>query len=378
MIRFKDYKVFFDRQKDGYGTEGGVFRFEDGVVEGYFGGTYTWYEDDECGRYTFVSRSPDLGATWSEPEKFAEELTKDPRRESVFLGAGLRTKAGTLIANGFHMVMGDGAERFYQNRNFRAYDLLIARKPPGADRFDIRAFPSGTFMGEQFMERGLQMPDGRLVYAMWGMSEPGQNWQCGVMLSDDDGMTWRYRQVGYEPDLAIRNRPDTPAGYNEQSLFLAKSGKLVSIIRGRDRLAMVEGSPKDTWFSRSESMDRGETWSKPHPVNVPSTGAAGIGLVLPDGSFLHACRVPYARDLLKLPEPELFGLHFARSFDEGLTWTTETILQHDPEGHPFDNHYNAMNGQFLRISPSETLYLFGHFDAKRDLYRILSVTLETA
>ena len=27
----------------------------------------------------------------------------------------------------------------------------------------------------------------------------GDNWQCGVLLSDDGGRTLRYRQVRYEP-----------------------------------------------------------------------------------------------------------------------------------------------------------------------------------
>ncbi len=77
--------------------------------------------------------------------------------------------------------------------------------------------------------------------------------------------------MGYESNLGIRDNPGSggyAAGYNEQSLFLTRGGRLVSIIRGREKLGRVAGSPKDTWFSRSVSDDQGETWSKPEPTNV--------------------------------------------------------------------------------------------------------------
>ena len=44
----------------------------------------------------------------------------------------------------------------------------------------------------------------------------GDNWQCGVLLSDDGGRTLRYRQVGYEPDPAIRKDPEMMAGFNDR------------------------------------------------------------------------------------------------------------------------------------------------------------------
>ena len=53
---------------------------------------------------------------------------------------------------------------------------------------------------------------------MCGSDARGDNWQCGV-LSDDVGRTVRYRQVGYEPDPAIRKDPEVMAGFNEQTLF---------------------------------------------------------------------------------------------------------------------------------------------------------------
>lgn len=378
-ITVRDYRVFYDRQADGYGTIGGsLVRLGDELVAVFGSGPF---EDDEAGQHPFLVRTRDGGHTWTEPEPFGPPLVGDRSRQSLGMCLFGPTRAGTLIANGTHMRLGDAAQQFYEDLSFRAYTLLIGRRPAGALDFAFRSYPSGTFLGEQFMERGVELPSGRLVFAIWGCRQRGENWRCGVLLSDDDGVTWRYRDVGYEPDLEIRDRPEAggyPAGFNEQSLFLLDGGRLVSIIRGREKLGRVPDSPRDTWFFRSASDDGGQTWSQPVATNVAGTGAAGVGWVLPDGSLLHACRVPYSRALLALPEPERFGLHLARSRDEGRTWQTELLLQQDPEGRPFTNHYNAMNGQFVPGDEGRVLYVFGQFDVAAKVYRILAVELQVA
>ncbi|MFH1571094.1 MAG: sialidase family protein, partial [Gemmatimonadota bacterium] len=365
------------RQGDGFGTIGGSLVWEGEELVGVFGGGP--FEDDEAGQHPFLVRTRDLGVTWSEPQPFGPPVAGDRGRQSVALSLFGPTQRGTYLAHGCHMQLGEQAERFYQDLSFRAYTLLIGRRPAGEAGFAYRRYPSGAFLGEQFMERGVQLPSGRLVFALWGCRARGENWRCGVLLSDDDGVTWQYRDVGYEPDRGIRDRPDGegyPAGFNEQSLFLTPSGRLVSIIRGREKLGRLADSPRDTWFFRAVSDDGGWTWTKPAPANVAGTGAAGVGWVLPDGSLLHACRVPYSRTLCALPEPELFGLHLARSFDDGLTWQTEAFVQRDPEKRPFTNHYNAMNGQFVPVGAGRALYVFGQFDVAARVYRILALDLE--
>ncbi len=374
-LAFDDYRVFFDGQENGYGTIGGSFVQENDslyciIMSG------SGYEDDEKGQRPYVIKTGDLGRTWTSPAPLAHELMKHPDHESLILGTSGFTQKGTLIVNGFYYHVGDSS-LLYKDTNWRTYDLIIGRREKNDRSFSFERHPSGTFMGEQFMERGLQLPNGRLVYAVWGANEKGENWRCGVLLSDDDGKSWRYRDVAYEPDPGIRTDPKVAAGFNEQTLFLTAEGKLVSIIRGRAKLGQVEGSPRDTWYLRAESPDNGETWSPYTTTNLAGTGAPGVGLVLPDGSFLEASRLPYTRHLYSRPDSTLEGLHFARSFDEGKTWTTEKIFQHDPEGLPFTNHYNAMNGQFLRTGPDEWLYIFGQFDNKEKVYRILSCRIRS-
>ena len=69
----------------------------------------------------------------------------------------------------------------------------------------------------------------------------------------------------------------------------------------------------------------------------------------------------------------LFGLQFARSSDEGKTWRTAHVVQKDPEGRSFDNYYNTMNGQFVQTGLREWVYLFGQFDVKHNVHRVLSL-----
>ena len=372
-----DYRIFFDRQADGYATIGGSLVKQGDELFGVFGGGP--FEDDEAGQHPLLIRTRDWGRTWTEPEPFGPRITGDRKRQSVGLCLCGPTQQGTLLAQGCHMQLGKDAEGMYEDLSFRAYTMLMGRREAGDTDFEYRRYPSGTFLGEQFVERGVMLDSGRIVLPIWGCRERGENWRCGALLSDDDGRTWRYRDVGYEPDPGIRDRPEGegyPAGFNEQSLSVLPSGRLVSIIRGREKLGRLADSPRDTWFFRSASDDDGETWPTPVPTNVAGTGAAGVGWVLPDGSLLHACRVPYSRTLYELPEPELLGLHLARSFDEGRAWQTELFVQRDPEDRPFTNHYNAMNGQFIPLDEGNLLYVFGQFDVAEEIYRILALELK--
>jgi hypothetical protein len=274
---------------------------------------------------------------------------------------------------GYHVARGTRKESYREDVRWRPSAALIGRRVPGQSAFRYQEYPSGTFLGEQFAAGGLALSNGRVLLQVWGARARGENWQAGVLISEDDGRTWRYRRSAYDAEPSIRDDPKMPAGYNEQTLFETHTGRIVSIIRGREKLGRVPDSPKDTWYFRSVSTDRGETWSRPEFTNLAGTGAPGTGLTLPDGSLLDVSRLPYSRTLYKLPEQDHFGLHVVRSFDEGRTWRTERIEQRDPEGKPFDNYYNAMNGQFLQTGPREWMYLFGQFSVKHNVHRILAL-----
>jgi hypothetical protein len=376
--------TFFDMRERGFkDTIFAAFSLADGNLRMYITHNLIsdYIEDDWVGTHTYEVVSNDDGKTWSDPVLVRLPRVKNLEKESLHLNLHGPTAAGTELCFGYHQKLDQAEGTVHHDMSLRDYMMLLGRREKGQAAHTFRECPPGTFMGEQFMEGGLQLPSGRLVFTIWGILTRGENWRSGVLLSDDDGRNWRFRTVAYEPDLAIRDKPAMPAGFNEQTLFHTQSGRIVSIIRGREKLGrgVPGGGDRDTWFFRSESRDDGETWSPYEATNLPGTGATfGQGLTLPDGSLLIGCRIPYSREYYDLPEKDLYGLNLARSFDEGRTWKPEFIIQRDHEGNPFNNHYCAMNGRFRKISDHEYLYYFGFFghDFKPKLQRLLGLKLK--
>lgn len=368
-IAITDYRVLFDRQRDGYRASSASADFFRGRLSLLF----MFASDCLRGVPQYCVESADLGRTWSEPVTFGPPLSDLEKQFQAVYFSG-RTGRGTSLLVGLFLAKG-ASEETLQASAWLPGEVLIGRQEEGAARLDWTRHVSGTFLWEQYATPGLVTRTGRIVLTIWGAAAAGENWRCGVLLSDDDGRAWRYREVGYEPDPAIRRKPFIPAGFNEQSLFELPDGTLVSIIRGRERLGGTDETAIETYFFRSVSVDDGETWSKPEPTNLPGTGAPAVGLTLPDGSLLLPVRVPerIASTWVRCPDPKLYGLHVARSCDQGRTWRTETILQHDPDNQPFDNYYNVMNGQFVPIGDRRWLYVFGHFEHQRDRHRALSL-----
>ena len=157
-------------------------------------------------------------------------------------------------------------------------------KPPGSSG---SATIPGPYWGSRLSEPESSPGAGRIVVAIYGGAKNGQNWQCGVLLSDDEGRSWRFRRVGYEPDRNLRDRPEQPVGYNEQTLFEVEDESLVSLIRGTQKLGLlIDVHPRETYYSCSVSRDGGKIWSRPELTNLPWTAWPGVGLGLPDGSLL--------------------------------------------------------------------------------------------
>ena len=194
----------------------------------------------------------------------------------------------------------------------------LGHRAPDADEFSWNRIAAGTFPAEQFIAPGISLPDGRLVFTMWGSAVRGDNWQCCVLLSDDSGRTLGYRQVGYEPDPAIRKDREVMAGFNEQTLFAATDGT-----------------------------------SAPEPTDLSGTGAPADGLALLDGSLVLPARLP---SLWSRHRGRSFcGMHIVRNFDQGRTWSTDLLLDRTPDDEPLDNYHNAMNGTFVPLGEAQAM-----------------------
>jgi hypothetical protein len=213
----------YDGQKNGHDACAGSLAWVDGELWCAFTPAF---EDDEAGHQPWLIRTKNLGKTWSIPEPFGPGVIQNQKRESVFLSLNGPSARGTLFANGFHFQLGAiNQGRIYDDPTYRPYRVFIGRKEAGRPEFEWKWYESGKFLGEQFIERGLVLPSGRLVFTINGAKQRGENGRCGVLLSDGDGESWRYSEVAYEPDLGIRDNPAVPAGYNEQTLFRTRDGK---------------------------------------------------------------------------------------------------------------------------------------------------------
>jgi hypothetical protein len=329
--------------------------------------------DGDLGHIMRLTKSSDLGRTWSTPVPFGPPVTE---QRNEFQSAHLMSLPdGRILSAGSHRPLSTLQDS--EGIVWRPSSTQIGiQRERGSDDFSWSEYPPGTFLGEQFAYPGVCTPEGRIVLSMWGAQERGENWRCGVLLSDDAGASWRYRDVAYEADLAIRNDPAMTAGYNEQTLFTTPGGAIVSLIRGRDKLAATHGSSGDSseaLFTHCESRDGGETWSEPILTNLPGTGAAWNGFTLPDGSLLMAARMPTTWS--RHDQYALNGMHLARSFDAGRAWETELVFWRDPEGIPYDNYYNASNGHWMRLDERRALYVFGYFQYRQNRHRVNALLL---
>lgn len=369
-----NYRLFFDRQREGHrASYGSVVPHRDQFLL-----LFLKASDGAKGQVSKLTRSADAGRTWSNPEPFGPPIAAEFPDCNQGLNLVTVTKAGTLLSCGYFIPQGirenGNHEHYLADVAWRPCDALVGRQPADQDQMTWTRFPSGTFMGEQFLEPGLVSRTGRIILPLWGAKNKGDNWSCGVILSDDDGVTWRFRHVGLVADQLTRTNPAVPAGFNEQTLFQASDGTLISIIRGRERLGAADPQGRETYFFRSISTDDGETWSTPALTNLAGTGASHNSVTLADGSLLFCARIPHHPETLGVtPDfPQLCGLHIVRSFDHGSTWKTVRFIQHTPEGDGFDNYYNAMNGYFIPQPDNRWAYAFGHFDNKNDRHRILA------
>jgi hypothetical protein len=376
----RDRGVFLDLRDQGFNTGGGgllrdgnsfAFTFSSSR-EG--GPAY----DDKLGLRSYEVCSADEGKTWTEAVDTTPVhllKSKDGADETLGVSRRLVTRQGTHLYSGIYHTAGQN--KVMDGHKVRAYTAILGRQEKGATEVEYQLVESGTYLTEQFIENGVVLDSGRILLCLWGAGKPGENWQSGVLLSDDDGRTWRYRTVAYNDDLSLRDDPARPVGFNEQTHMLLPDGKLVVMFRAREGLGRtIPEAPKDTCYFCASTTDEGETWTDPEPTNLFGTGSSNNGVAFSDGSILMAARIPYYKEIYDLPDKALFGQHYARSLDGGRTWNTEHIIQSDIDGNQFDSHYSAGRGSFFITSRGTILHQYGFRDEKKKLFRILYTELE--
>lgn len=160
-------------------------------------------------------------------------------------------------------------------------------------------------------------------------------WRCFVDRSDDDCRSWRRSAPieiselnAIEPELLRWNRcvaagecrrEDVPDAYChgrgviQPTLWQDADGAVHALMRSG------EG-----WIYRSDSCDRGKTWSEPRPIRLPNNNS-GIDLARLEGGTLVLCCNPVAENFGARSPISLF-----LSEDNGETWTRLCDLETGP------------------------------------------------
>lgn len=151
-------------------------------------------------------------------------------------------------------------------------------------------------------------------------------------ITDDWGDTWQFSNpvmggVGIQPTIAIQ-----------------KDGTLVAYLR--------DNGPPPKRMQRTESADRGLTWSIAKDTDLPNPGAGFDMVTLDNGDWLM---------VYNDTEEGRYDLTLAISDDEGKTWKWKKPLEHDTRGEKAtSSHYPAViQGKDGRI---HTIYSYHHKD----------------
>ena len=150
------------------------------------------------------------------------------------------------------------------------------------------------------------LPDGRLLLPLYS-----DGFLAGLMaISDDQGRTWHPGGPIIGPAL------------NQPSVVRRRDGTLVAYLREE---AFELGDDQELFHRilRSESRDRGETWSLAVPTDLPNPNASIEALALRDGRWVL---------VYNDTEKERESLALALSDDEGTTWKWRRQLEHAPGG----------------------------------------------
>jgi predicted neuraminidase len=202
-----------------------------------------------------------------------------------------------------HLVPG---ERFAESMQ-RGFDALQVEEGMWAEyalpytRMLIEAAkdPIKRQVGWMTRTHPLRLPSGRILLPLYS-----DGFNAGLMaISDDEGETWR------------ASGPIVGLGPIQPTIARKSDGTLVAYLRD-------SGGPPQRVL-QSTSMDDGETWSPATDTSLPNPGSSLEMLVVQDGRWMLVYN-----DL----EQDRRRLVLAASSDEGATWKTVQVLDHDPQG----------------------------------------------
>ena len=216
----------------------------------WFGGTQEGVGDISI----WFSRLPQEADRWSDPVQLTDDQTRSEQNPVLFV-----TPTGQLWL--LYTAQLAGNQDTAEVRRRISSDDGLTWGPPET------LFPASERGGVFIRQPVVVTSTGRWLLPIFSCARvPGEKWSgdldtSAVMISDDDGTTWREAAV-----------PDS-TGCVHMSIVGLPDGTLVALFRSRWA----------DFIYRSRSTDNGETWSAPVPTQLPNNNSSLQQRLLADG-----------------------------------------------------------------------------------------------
>lgn len=233
----------------------------------WFSGTYEGSAD--C--HIIVSRLEKGSDKWSKPIAISNDMERSEQNPSLF-----------NAPNGEIWAMYTSQEGRRPDKDNMQYTSIVKKQ---VSKDGGRSWgPAETVFGREgtFCRQQIQiLANGNWIFGNWLCSD-SVNGLAGdptvFQISEDEGKTWR--QV---------DMPDSHGRVHANVVELDDKGHLAAFMRSREA----------DYIYRSESMDFGETWSKPVPTILPNNNSSISAIKLKSGRLAIAYNPTHAPKLIK-------------------------------------------------------------------------------
>jgi predicted neuraminidase len=249
----------------------------------------------------WLSFSADDGATWSEPQKFAES-----NAEGSVLNPCCYTHANGEVFIFYNVIGGNVYEGSYR--------VACQTSDDGAKRWSPRRqLPTGD-ADTGLLSSPIRLRDGTIVLPIY--FEPSKDrWVGGVLRSSDGGRIW---SRGGEMPI------DAPRGAAEPTIVELGDGRLYGLLRN-----------KTGWLYQSWSGDGGRTWTRPAQSCLPSPESCPILRRLASGGVLLVWNNNTVSGGSQQPR---YPLSAAVSDDDAKTWPCRRSIATTSGARQLSNH----------------------------------------
>lgn len=203
--------------------------------------------------HLWLTRSTDLGGSWSAPEKIMDESILE-------LDGSVRGVSVTRTSGGDYVMVFQGKDMIYTNRN----SVLASRSTDGiqwSEPVAVYSFPNvarGYGAGDPYVAT---LKDGRLVATFQYGANGGK---FGLSLSNDEGLSWNKPLEMFEEN----NNYGTSVFVSDNELIFAVSAGLTLSIGTNDPaiITKMRGASLNKPVTASTFLD--VTWDNFKPENV--------------------------------------------------------------------------------------------------------------